>query len=274
MGTGSAISMLEGNTFVVSDPVGDIAASPTDTLGLFAWDTRHLSRWVLTINGQTLNPLSTDAIEYYATRFFLVPGMGTVYVDADLSIMRKRSIGRQGFREDLTALNHSERAIDLDMRIEAAADFADLFEVKDALPKKGEAYIHVETDRLVLGFRRELFVRETHISARVVAAGADGYTDGAPVVSHVADTGTPGAPDSAAQLDERGLHFSAHIAPHGRWNAQIEVLVAQDPFGQPARGRLPGVQLDMLAQIGAAGLQTEQPSPARGAPANTFKMVG
>ena len=66
--------MLEGNTFVVSDLAGNIAASPTDTLGLFAWDTRHLSRWVLTVNGQTLNPLSTDAIEYYATQFFLVPG--------------------------------------------------------------------------------------------------------------------------------------------------------------------------------------------------------
>jgi len=65
--------MLEGNTFVVSDLAGDLAASPTDTLGMFAWDTRHLSRWVLTVNGQTLNPLATGAVEYYATQFFLVP---------------------------------------------------------------------------------------------------------------------------------------------------------------------------------------------------------
>ena len=67
-----------------------------------------------------------------------MPGTGTVYVDADLSIVRKRSIGREGFREDLTVLSHSERAVDLDLRIEAAADFADLFEVKDALQKKGK----------------------------------------------------------------------------------------------------------------------------------------
>lgn len=246
--------MLEGNTFVVSDLAGNIAASPTDTLGLFAWDTRHLSRWVLTVNGQTLNPLSTDAIEYYATQFFLVPGTGTVYVDADLSIMRKRSIGGEGFREDLTVLNHSERTIDLDMHVEAAADFADLFEVKDALQKKGEAYTRVETDRLVLGFRREFFVRETHISARVVASGNDGNTGGAPV-SLAADAGTPGSPDSAAHLDERGLHFSAHIAPHSRWSAQIEVLVAQDPLGQPARGR-PGAadqkRQELIAWVRAA----------------------
>jgi glycogen debranching enzyme len=254
MGSDRTISMLEGNTFVVSDLAGDIAASPTDTLGMFAWDTRHLSCWVLTVNGQTLNVLSTGAIEYYATQFFLVPGSGTVYVDADLSIVRKRSIGPDGFREELTALNHSERAIDLDMRIEAAADFADLFEVKDALQKKGEAYTRVEADRLVLGFRRELFVRETHISVRAVASGNDGNSGSAPV-SHTGDTGTHGSPDRGAQIDERGLRFTAHITPHGRWSTEIEVLIAQDPLGQPARGR-PGAayqkRQDLIAWVRAA----------------------
>ena len=50
---GNTVSILEGNTFVVSDLRGDINATPTDTTGLFAWDTRFLSRWLLTINGQT-----------------------------------------------------------------------------------------------------------------------------------------------------------------------------------------------------------------------------
>jgi glycogen debranching enzyme len=224
MSATETISMLEGNTFVVSDPAGNIIASLTDTLGLFAWDTRYLSRWVLTVNGQIPNPLSTEALEYYATQFFLVPGTGTVYVDADLSIMRKRSIGREGFREELTLLNHSDHAVDLDVRIEAAADFADLFEVKDALQKKGEAYTRVKADHLVLGYRREAFVRETHISARVGATGDDGGA-----------TGSPGS----AVLDAGALRFNAHLAPHGRWSAQIEVLIAHDPLGQPAQG-LPG----------------------------------
>jgi glycogen debranching enzyme len=253
MGSGRTISMLEGNTFVVSDLAGDIAASPADTLGMFAWDTRHLSRWVLTVNGQALNPLSTDATEYYATQFFLVPSTGTVYADADLSIVRKRSIGTEGFREDLTVLNHSERTIDLDLRIEAAADFADLFEVKDALQKKGKPYTRVEADRLVLGFRREFFVRETHISARAVA-GDDANTGGV-AVSHAGDAGTHGSPDSAAELDKQGLRFSAHIAPHGRWSAQIGVLVAQDPLGQPTRGRSGAAdrkRQDLIAWVRAA----------------------
>ena len=187
--------MLEGNIFVVSDIAGDIAASATDTLGMFAWDTRHLSRWVLTVNGHTLTPLSTYAIEYYATQFFLVPGTGTVYVDADLSIVRRRSVGREGFREDLTVLSHSERVVDLDLRMEAAADFADLFEVKDALPKKGKPYSRVIGDCLILGYQRELFVRETAISGRTVTAGAEDDNN----------TGN-GAPISHAAVGSAGVH--------------------------------------------------------------------
>jgi len=58
--TDGLVRILEGNTFVVSDKRGDIEASATDPAGLFSFDTRFLSRWVLTVNGQRLNPLSTD----------------------------------------------------------------------------------------------------------------------------------------------------------------------------------------------------------------------
>jgi hypothetical protein len=37
------VNALDGNTFVVSDRCGDIVASPTDTTGLFSFDTRFLS---------------------------------------------------------------------------------------------------------------------------------------------------------------------------------------------------------------------------------------
>ena len=42
------IKILDGNTFVVSDTRGDIEASLTDPTGLFSFDTRFLSKWVLT----------------------------------------------------------------------------------------------------------------------------------------------------------------------------------------------------------------------------------
>src|SRR5437764_13160872 len=120
MGEKTTISVLEGNNFVVSDLRGDIDASPTEALGLFAWDTRFLSRWLLTVDGQRPNVLSTDDLDYFAVQFFLVPGTGTIYVDADQSIIRKRTI-RNGFSEELTMLHHKGTPVEVRLRILAPA---------------------------------------------------------------------------------------------------------------------------------------------------------
>jgi glycogen debranching enzyme len=193
MGEKTTISILEGNNFVVSDLRGDIDASPTEALGLFAWDMRFLSRWLLTVDGQRPNVLSTDDLDYFSVQFFLVPGTGTIYVDADQSIIRKRTIGN-GFSEELTILNHKDKPVDLSVRIEAAADFADLFEVKDHLTKKGEFYHRIESNRLLLGYRRGQFVRETFITSSI-----------------------------KADIDERGLSFTLHIEPHSEWTTHLDV---------------------------------------------------
>ena len=94
-----SVKILDGNTFVVSDTRGDIEASLTDPTGLFSYDTRFLSKWVLTINGERMNPLSVDDLEYFESRFFLVPGTGTVYVDAKLSVIRRRAVGSKSSSE-------------------------------------------------------------------------------------------------------------------------------------------------------------------------------
>ena len=70
--TDGLVRILEGNTFVVSDKRGDIEASATDPTGLFSFDTRFLSKWVLTVNGQRLNPLSIDDLHYFEAA--LLPG--------------------------------------------------------------------------------------------------------------------------------------------------------------------------------------------------------
>ena len=191
------VKILDGNTFVVSDDSGDIEASMTDPTGLFSYDTRFLSKWTLTIDGQKLNPLSVDDLQYFETRFFLVPGTGTVYVDAKLSVIRQRAVGG-GFHEELTLLNHDDKPVDLAVRIEADSDFADLFEVKDALKKQGEYYRHVDDGRLVIGYRRETYERETWISAT-----------------------------APCTLDEAGLSFAVHIEPHGEWTTDLHVVTAK-----------------------------------------------
>jgi glycogen debranching enzyme len=190
------VQILEGNTFVVSDLGGDIEASRTDPTGLFSFDTRFLSTWVLTINGERLTPLSTDDLQYFEAAFFLVPGTGTVYVDAPFSVIRRRAVG-DGFHEDLTIINHADEPLDVTVRLEAASDFADLFEVKDALTKKGTYHRKVEDRRLVLGYRRETFGRETWIST-----------------------------SSEATLDEQGITFTPKLDGHAEWRTSIEVVTA------------------------------------------------
>ena len=190
------VKILDGNTFVVSDARGDIEASFTDPTGLFSFDTRFLSRWVLTVNGERLNPLSVDDLQYFETRFFLVPGTGTVYIDAKLSVIRQRAVS-SGFHEELTILNHADKSVSLTVRIEAGCDFADLFEVKDALRKKGRYSAKVERRKLTLGYERGPFARATAI--------------------------TTSAP---ATFDAEGLTFTVKVPAHGEWSTQIDVVTA------------------------------------------------
>ena len=164
------VRILDGNTFVVSDERGDIEASKTDPTGLFSFDTRFLSTWVLTIDDIRLNALSTDDLQYFEARFFLVPATGTVYIDPKLSVIRQRAVG-DGFHEELTIINHSDEPADLTVRVDAASDFADLFEIKDALPKLGTYDTRVDDGKLVLGYQRETFQRETTISSSEPASG-------------------------------------------------------------------------------------------------------
>ena len=207
--TDGLVRILEGNTFVVSDKRGDIEASATDPTGLFSYDTRFLSKWVLTVNGQRLNSLSTDDLHYYEARFFLVPGTGTVYVDAKLSVIRVRAVG-DGFHEELSILNHDDKLVELEVRIDANSDFADLFEVKDALKKKGTYRNRIERGRLVLGYERESYERATLISATKPAA-----------------------------IDENGLTFKVRIESHGQWTTELQVVTDMGALGA-ALPEIPG----------------------------------
>ncbi|HEY6569323.1 MAG TPA: glycogen debranching N-terminal domain-containing protein [Candidatus Limnocylindrales bacterium] len=196
------VRILDGNTFVVSDERGDIEASKTDPTGLFSYDMRFLSTWVLTVNDLRLNALSTDDLQYFEARFFLVPATGTVYIDPKLSVIRERAVGL-GFHEELTVLSHSDEAADLTIRIEAAADFADLFEVKDALTKIGTYDTRIDGASLVLGYQRETFRRETTISAT-----------------------------APATADEHGLTFKVTLEPHGTWTTDLNVVTSLGGLGR------------------------------------------
>lgn len=194
------VSILDGNTFVVSDCAGDIEPSRTTPTGLFAFDTRFLSRWVLTLNGERLSSISVDDLQYFETRFFLTPGAPTHYIDAKQSVIRQRQIGVD-LEEQLIVLNHELEAVDVEIRIEADCDFADIFEVKnEEIEKVGEIATFVDDGRLHFRYQRGLFHRETVISS-----------------------------SEPAEVHEKGINFKVRIGPHGRWITHLEVSTVVRP---------------------------------------------
>ncbi|MFC4146484.1 glycogen debranching N-terminal domain-containing protein [Micromonospora mangrovi] len=204
------VSILDGNTFLVCDRRGDIEPSFDFPTGLFSFDTRFLSTWLLTLNGQRLHTLSIDDAESYRTRFFLVPGEPTHYLDAKVSVIRSRSIGGS-FAEELTVLNHSEQEVGFTLRLDMAADFADLFEIKHQRQKKGRSVPTVRDGELRIGYQREAFHREVVVS-----------------------TSAPG------DIDEQGMTFRIRVAPHGEWTTRLHVAtVIYGARGEDIRATLP-----------------------------------
>ncbi|MFI7285046.1 glycogen debranching N-terminal domain-containing protein, partial [Micromonospora chersina] len=187
------VRLLDGNTFVVSEETGDIDASPTIPSGLFSFDTRFLSKWILSINGERVSALTVEEIEYFENRFVVVPTMPTPLVDVSVSAIRDRSIGGS-FSERLTLVNHEPKPVELRIRIDVASDFADLFEIKDVRNKRGRYFIRVDGGCLRLGYQREKFCRETLISST-----------------------------APAQIDEQGLTYDVRLGPHGRWSTDLHV---------------------------------------------------
>ncbi|GAB3796310.1 glycogen debranching N-terminal domain-containing protein [Micromonospora zhanjiangensis] len=205
------VSILDGNHFVLSDDVGDIYPCERAPAGVFSFDTRFVSCWRLTLNGKRLHSLSVDDLNHFETRYFLVPGAATHYVDAKLSVIRHRWVGAS-FDETITVLNHDTEPADVRIRIDVSADFADTAQLRLGYRSERPGRIHtrVEQECLRLSYERETFVRETIVSARE---------------PHDTDAG--------------GMTFTVRIPPHGRWSTGIHVhCVLLSSLGRDIRSTL------------------------------------
>lgn len=222
------VNLLQGDTFVVSDRHGDIAGSPAQPEGLFHRDVRHLSRWQLRLDGRRPSVLShTDATEEGV--FFLAEPVGSVNATAGLSVIRRREIA-DGMSETITVHSHRHEAVGCELSILFAADFADLFEVKEQrLDKPGEYYARQDANTITMGYRRADYVRETRIRAQ------------------------------GAYLTERLLTYRIELPAGGSWTGKIEITVTvspgRNPHYEPHRPRMSASLQQWLAD--APGLDTD-----------------
>ena len=128
LGAGT-VTLVEGSSFCISLPNGDISTEHPH--GLFVQDARILSGWSLTVDGLALEPLAAETKEPYRALFVGRVPRSDGYADSPLIVERLREVGA-GIQELVTVRNFSLEPVDCVIALKIGADFADLFEVKEA----------------------------------------------------------------------------------------------------------------------------------------------
>ena len=99
------ITINEDTTFLIHDEFGNVLEGAE--LGLYQEDTRFLSRYELSLNGEMPLSLAARATDYYAaTNVMTNPALAGVPPGV-LSIVRQRFVGH-GMHEDLDITNHGD----------------------------------------------------------------------------------------------------------------------------------------------------------------------
>jgi glycogen debranching enzyme len=161
-----SLIVLDGSTFFVSDPSGDLDvtnAGPTGVTGFFHSDVRHLTRWSLLVNGEPMRILTARNIDYYSARMSgtlaSVDGGGSPRIG-----IRRERIVADGIHEDVWLENNSGQQMLLDVELRFTADFADLLEVKQRRDKQGTTWVEVDGQRVTLWYEHERYRRGTRIA--------------------------------------------------------------------------------------------------------------
>jgi hypothetical protein len=134
--------------------------------------------------------------------------------------------------KELTVLNHGNEPVQPEIVIAVAADFADLFQVKDAtMDRPGKTFGRIDEDVLVLGYERGGYIRETWIRPH----------------------------DVDAELDEERIGFRPTIGPQESWRTWIEIVTAVDgtPAGHERTRYRPGDKPRPQASSGRPGVHAE-----------------
>jgi glycogen debranching enzyme len=207
------VRLLDGSTFLVSDPNGDVVSTPGKSEGLYYRDTRHLSQWEVRLNGRQLRALTATSTEYDSAYFYLVEESGAAPAAPVVSLVRRRRLAR-GMHEQLTVNNRSGEDLGIVLTVAFSADFADIFHAKYSLPGNGPSLRLVGKDEVTLGYEREDFRRYTYIRA-------------------------PGA-----FLTRESATYVASVPSGSSWTVDLEVAVATESvLERPIPGRQPNMDL-------------------------------
>jgi glycogen debranching enzyme len=132
---GRPITIHRETTFLVTDEVGNVPVGAE--FGLYSEDTRVLSRYQLTLDGQHPIVLTARAMEHDTAAHFLSNPALQHVPWGQLGVVRRRSIGH-GLHEDLEVTHHGDREAMFSLELAFEADFAHIFEVKQGIEALGQ----------------------------------------------------------------------------------------------------------------------------------------
>ena len=200
------LRILEGATFCICNELGDFG---TSVEGLFAEDTRFLSRFSLRINGEKPLLLSSDRIEYFSAAFFMRNPLASG-LDADiLSIRRERFVG-EGMQDTFVVENQGMDSVKFELTLDVGSDFADIFAVKnfdfalgdpvgaDPLPEVRTGEFDPERNQFLLTDDGELPLKTQVIFSK------------------------------RGECDGSTMRYVLSLAPRERWDLQVDVFPLPD----------------------------------------------
>ncbi|HEY5009359.1 MAG TPA: glycogen debranching N-terminal domain-containing protein, partial [Caulobacteraceae bacterium] len=173
------LAINHGYAVLITDQDGQIPW-PTDK-GFYHSDTRVISSWQISADGQPWQLLNSGNIAYYASRIFLTnPDLDTEVGKVPAGTLGL-TIGRclsGGLHEDIDLVNHGQKAVLFNLEIATRCDFADLFEVKSGnVVRRGRITSTWSEARSVLktayrnkGFQRDVIVTMRECDSRPVYA--------------------------------------------------------------------------------------------------------
>ncbi len=220
------LSVLNGSTFVVGDRLGDVRADEGREHGFFSEDTRFISRWVLRVGQTPLEVLSLHESAHFDAQFILTPRVGPDE-QAPCSIVRHRLVDHV-WMEDITVTSHLHRRSRLRLVLEVAADFADLFEVKDGVGTGRTVTSTIDDAGLTLAYERGLFRRSVTIQ-----------------------TSAPAPITRAA-----GFEYELELEPGERWSTSFTISPRAAQAGVQFTPREPRGRLEEVRSTRAAELET------------------
>jgi glycogen debranching enzyme len=199
------LTILEGSTFCISDDRGDIVA---ETSGFFAHDTRFLSRLVLRVGGASPLLLSSGRVEHFNAAFYLRNGTANGLPRDAMSISRQRFIGT-GMQERISLRNESTAPLEVEVALEAEADFADIISVK----------LH------------DFSLGDPDLAQPLPPPAPTSYDEGRGEVSIVdprGDLSTRLVLSRPGRLDGGAMTFGLSLEPHESWDLVVDVLPSLD----------------------------------------------